>query len=94
MPDDNALTVRLTGDARKFVEFCVENGLAPTPEAYLEGLLRAEYLRRKEQLRAELAEAAAELDRGEGVELDMEEIKATARRRWEAEQRKKGKASA
>ena len=67
MSDDNALTVRLTGDARRFVEFCVENGLAPTPEAYLEGLLRAEYLRRKEQLRAELAEAAAELDRGEGI---------------------------
>jgi hypothetical protein len=67
MTDDNALTVRLTGDARRFVEFCVENGLAPTPEAYLEGLLRAEYLRRKEQLRAELAEAAAELDRGEGI---------------------------
>ncbi len=36
-----------------------------------------------EELRAELAPALAELDRGEGITFDMEDVIARARKRWQ-----------
>jgi antitoxin ParD1/3/4 len=72
-----------------FVHQAVATGVYESEEAVVVAGLRLlqERERRLEELRAELRPALEELDRGERIPLDFEEIKARGRRRLAEEGR-------
>jgi putative addiction module CopG family antidote len=77
------VTISIPADFGPFVEELVATGAYPTPEAVVTEALRRlqEDQAKIAELRSSLAEAVAELDRGEGTPLDFDEIKRQGRER-------------
>ncbi|HEX4792580.1 MAG TPA: type II toxin-antitoxin system ParD family antitoxin [Humisphaera sp.] len=85
------MKVSLRPSLQKFVESQVRNGRYANENAVVSEALRhlMEYQRASAvELRAEIAESLAELDRGEGTPWDAEEVKAMGRKLLAASRRK------
>lgn len=73
-------------DVSDFVRFKISQGRFATESDLVVEALRfyRDVEQQREQLGSELREAAASLDRGEGVEVDMDEIREIIRQRYES----------
>lgn len=90
------MTVEISADLQQFVHQVIDNGIYKNENDVVDQALRLLQQRQKkiEELKREVQPALDELDRGEGIELDeneldafFENIKATGKAELDAEQK-------